>query len=266
MTAIDPDEVHRYELDTWSRCAEEYLDGFSGLTLPGVPLLVEAARLGQGDRVLEIGCGPGHVSAALAGTGVHVTGIDFSGAMIAVARRRYPELAFQEANAEQLPFEDESFDAVVSSFVVHHLARPEAVFREVRRVLRPGRRFAFAVFAAPEAQSSIGAFFAAVEAHHSLDELPHGPLFGVTDLSVYESMLDAAGLTDFAFEMRPVTWSSRTVEPVLRSFWNWGNMSALPQDVQDRIEATTRENLKSYEKDGTYALPHEALIGSAARA
>ena len=94
---------------------------------------------------------------------------------------------------------------------MHHLARPEVVFKEVCRVLKPGGRFAFTVFAAPEAQSSIGAFFGAIEAHHSLDELPHGPLFGVTDLSVYESMLRAGGLTQIEFDFCEVTWQTRTL-------------------------------------------------------
>jgi SAM-dependent methyltransferase len=215
--------------------------------------------------VLELGAGPGHVVAALTEAGGDVSGIDFSEVMVAVARRRYPELDFREASAEDLPFEDRSFDAVVSSFVVHHLARPEAVFREVCRVLEPGGRFAFAVFGAPEAQSSIGAFFGAVEAHASLEALPHGPLFGVTDVSVYEGMLAAGGLSECAFHTQPISWRVPAAEPVLKAFWDWGNMGALPEDVQARIEATTRENLAAFEVEDGLALPHEALVGRAAR-
>jgi len=264
--ALDADQVHRYEHETWSRCAAEYLDGFAGLTRGTLPLLIEAARVGAGKRVLEIGSGPGHVAEALTQAGATVTGIDFSASMVDVARRSYPHIEFQEADAEELPFEADTFDAVVANFVVHHLARPEVVFQEVRRVLKPGGRFAFAVFADPAAQSSIGAFFAAVEEHHSLEELPHGPLFGVTDLGVYESMLGAGGLTDFAFDTRKITWLAKTLDPVVASFWNWGNMSGLPQDVQDRIEATTRAHLQRYAQEGEYAFPHEALLGSATKA
>ena len=239
--------VHQYEHETWSRCANDYLDGFAGLTRETLPLLIEAAGVGNGRSVLDIGSGPGHIAEAFTQAGCAVTGIDFSASMIDVAKRRYPHITFQEADAEQLPFDAETFDAVVSNFVVHHLARPESAFKEVFRVLKPGGRFAFIVFAAPEAQSSIGAFFAAVEAHHSVDELPHGPLFGVTDLSVYESMLHAGGLTNLKFDFRKITWRTRTPDPVVESFWSWGNMAALPQGVQDKIEATTRENLKPYE-------------------
>ncbi len=263
--AINPDVVTQYERETWSRCAESYIDTFAALTRETVPLLIKAANVGRGMRVLEIGSGPGHVAHALVESGAAATGVDFSSQMVRVAQQMYPNITFQEANAEQLPFDGGTFDAVVSNFTVHHLARPEVVFREVSRVLVSRGRFAFAVWRAPEAQSSIGAFFDAVQAHYTLDELPHGPLFGVTERSVYEPMLAAAGLTDCQLSTHDVVWRSEGLEPILRGFWEWGNIAALPQDVQDRIEATTRENAKAYEQGGCFAFPHTILLGSAAK-
>ena len=181
--------------------------------------------------------------------------------MIQVAKRRYPQITFEQADAEHLPFDDDTFDAVVSSFVVHHLARPDVAFKEINRVLKPGGRVAFTVFADPEAQSSIGAFFEAVAAHHSLDELPHGPLFGVTDLSVYESILSASGLSDFGFDIHDTTWRTKTLDPVVKSFWNWGNMGALPPELQEKIKASTLENLEVFKTDDEFAFPHKTLLG-----
>ena len=260
---INSDVVSQFEHATWSRCAESYLDSFAGLTREAIPLLVEAARVSNGSHVLEIGSGPGHVAHKLAEAGAHVTGVDFSAQMVGVARRHYPGITFQEADAEQLPFAANSFDAVVSNFVVHHLARPTIVFQEVCRVLKPGGRFAFAVFGAPEAQSGIGVFFAAVQAHHNLAALPNGPLFGVTDRRVYEPMIAAGGLTDFQLSTHEVVWRSATFEPILRAFWDWGNMAGLPQEVQDKIAATTRENAKRYMQSGEFVFPHSILLGSA---
>jgi SAM-dependent methyltransferase len=177
---FDPDVVAKYECETWNRCADDYFDTFAGITGETVPILLEAAGIRPGSKVLEIGSGPGHVADMLVQVGADVTGVDFSSKMVEVAQSRYPEITFRRADAEKLPFEAESYDAVVANFVVHHLARPEIVFREVNRVLKPRGRFAFSVWGAPEEQSSIGAFFGAVMAHHDLEELPHGPLFGVT--------------------------------------------------------------------------------------
>ena len=260
---FDPDAVSKYELDTWSRCADSYSETFAGITRETVPLLVEAAEIGPGSEALEIGAGPGHVADLLAKAGASVTGVDFSSDMVEVARRSYPELSFQQADAEQLPFEAGSFDAVVANFVVHHLARPEVVFAEVNRVLKPGGRFAFVVWGAPEEQSSIGAFFGAVETHHGLEELPHGPLFGVTDRGVYEPLLTGAGLADCNLSIHKVTWRTDSLNPVLRGFWDWGNMASLPSETQQKIKETTRENAQPYEQNGGYAFPHAVLLGSA---
>jgi 2-polyprenyl-3-methyl-5-hydroxy-6-metoxy-1,4-benzoquinol methylase len=126
---FDPDVVAKYEHDTWSRCADDYIDTFAGITGETVPLLLEAAGIRSGSQVLEIGSGPGHVADLLVQAGASVTGVDFSSKMVEVAQSRFPEITFKQADAEQLPFEADSFDAVVANFVVHHLARPETVFR-----------------------------------------------------------------------------------------------------------------------------------------
>jgi SAM-dependent methyltransferase len=195
--------------------------------------------------------------------GAGVTGVDFSSKMVEAAQSRYPEITFRQADAEQLPFKADSFDAVVANFVVHHLARPEAVFCEVNRVLKPGGCFAFAVWGAPEEQSSIGAFFGAVMAHHDLEELPYGPLFGVTERSAYEPLLTQAALEDCQLSIHEVTWKADSLDPILKGFWGWGNIAALPAETQTKIEETTRENAQPYVQDGRYTFPHSILFGSA---
>jgi len=260
---FDPDVVAKYEHDTWNRCADDYIDTFAGITGETVPLLMEAARIRPGNQVLEIGSGPGHVADIVVQAGASVTGVDFSSKMVEVAQSEYPEITFRQANAEQLPFEPNLFDAVVANFVVHHLARPEIVFREVNRVLKPGGYFAFAVWGAPEEQSSIGAFFGAVMDHHDLEELPHGPLFGVTERSVYEPLLTRAGLDECQLSIHGVTWKADSLDPILKGFWDWGNMAALPLETQTKIKESTRENAKPYEIDERYEFPHSILFGSA---
>jgi SAM-dependent methyltransferase len=265
MNKTDADEVTQYELETWERCAEEYLDTFAGFTSQAIPLLVGAAETRPGSHVLDLGSGPGHGSQMFAQSGAVVKGVDFSPQMVEAARRCYPHIMFKEANAEQLPFDNGVFDAVVSNYVVHHLARPGVVFREISRVLKPGGRFAFVVWGAPEEQSSVGAFFGAVEAHHDIAELPHGPLFGVTEHGVYEPLLTQAGLEDCQLTTHDVTWITESLDSVLRGFWDFGNMAALPSEIQEKIRETTRENAQPYKQDGQYVLPHTALLVTALR-
>jgi ubiquinone/menaquinone biosynthesis C-methylase UbiE len=149
-----------------------------------------------GHRVLDVGTGPGLVAAVAAKRGAEVIGIDFSEAMVEEARRRYPGLTFQTAAGESLPFDANSFDAVVGNFVLHHASEPEQVLREAFRVLRSGRRVGFTVWSDPAKLEAFGLFFAAVEQHAGAAELPHGPLFGISDFAHFHRLLHSAGFRD----------------------------------------------------------------------
>ena len=102
-------------------------------------LLVREGDL-SGRRILDIGCGTGVHAAILARHfGCRIAGIDASAGMLAEARAKLPDADFRHAVAEELPFEDEFFDAALMILAVHHLDRPRA-FAEARRVLAPGGR------------------------------------------------------------------------------------------------------------------------------
>jgi SAM-dependent methyltransferase len=97
-----------------------------------------AALAPPGGRVLDVGCGPGHVAAHLATRGLDVTGIDLDPGMIEQARRRLGSRAtLAVADVAALPFEDASFDVVMSTLSMHHWADTPAGLAEIARVLRP---------------------------------------------------------------------------------------------------------------------------------
>lgn len=110
---------------------------------------VELARIAPGDDVLDIGCGTGTLAIAAAkrvGPDGTVQGVDPSVALLAraekKARRAGVDVAFHTGTGDRLPFDDASFDVVLSTLVFHHLPGPvvHATFGEIRRVLRPGGR------------------------------------------------------------------------------------------------------------------------------
>ena len=109
-----------------------------------------AARLAlpAGSRVLDIACGTGNLTVPLARAGCVATGVDIAPNLLAQARERAAAeglaIAFDEGDAEQLPYEDASFDAVVTMFGAMFAPRPELVAREMARVLKPGGRLGMA--------------------------------------------------------------------------------------------------------------------------
>jgi trans-aconitate methyltransferase len=93
-----------------------------------------------GERILDIGCGTGHLTAQIADFGANVVGTDRSAEMIHSARQAYPHLQFEVADARDLQYRGE-FDAVFSNAVLHWIPEPERVIRNVGNALRPGGRF-----------------------------------------------------------------------------------------------------------------------------
>lgn len=111
--------------------------------------VAEAAYIQAGQRVLDVACGTGVLARAAAKRVEpegEVVGLDINQGMLAVARQKAPHIEWQPGPAEALPFEDDSFDAVVSQFSLMFFEDRPAALAEMRRVLRPGGRLAVAVW------------------------------------------------------------------------------------------------------------------------
>jgi ubiquinone/menaquinone biosynthesis C-methylase UbiE len=111
--------------------------------------VVDAAQIRSGQRVLDVACGTGVLArAAVERVGVDgaVVGLDINEGMLEVARLKAPEIEWRQGTAESLPFDDHSFDAVVSQFGLMFFVDPVEAVREMYRVLRPGGRVAVAVW------------------------------------------------------------------------------------------------------------------------
>jgi trans-aconitate 2-methyltransferase len=102
--------------------------------------VVEVLAPRAGERILDLGCGPGQLTKKIAESGAEVVGLDASPEMIGQARQNYPELRFVLEDGAKMRFENE-FDAVFSNAALHWMLDPGAVVRGVARALRPGGRF-----------------------------------------------------------------------------------------------------------------------------
>jgi SAM-dependent methyltransferase len=132
---------------SYDTVAEEYVrkfrDELEGKPLDRALLACLAEQADDGAPVADLGCGPGHVAAWLAGRGFPVVGIDLSPAAIAVGRREYPQVEFRQGDLLELPAADEEFGAAIAFYSIIHLEGHElgTAFGEVHRILRPGGLF-----------------------------------------------------------------------------------------------------------------------------
>jgi len=100
--------------------------------------VLKAVNPQPGQTILDLAAGTGSSSVVFAKEGVKVIASDFSEGMLAVGRKRHPELEFVYADATKLPFKDASVDAVTISFGLRNVNEPKTALKEMLRVLKPG--------------------------------------------------------------------------------------------------------------------------------
>lgn len=263
---------HDFEQAGWERAAEFYGDAFGSLTAQTAPALLEAVGAARGGRLLDVASGPGFIAGAAASLGSDVVGLDFAPAMIAEARRRWPALTFREGDAESLPFDTGSFDAVVMNFGLLHLARPDAALADAHRVLRPGGRYAFTVWAAPERAVAFGLALRAIEEFGNPNvPLPEGPpFFRFSDAAETGRTLESIGFRDVAVRELPLVWRLQSADAVFEALSRGGVRTAAVLRAQtpaalEAIRAAVRRGVESYAVEDGFAIPMPAVLAAATR-
>jgi SAM-dependent methyltransferase len=271
---IDPDAFNAFEAEIWETKAAGYDRFFGDMTSRLIEPLLDAAEVGAGTRVLDVATGPGYVAAGAARRGADVLGVDIATAMVDLAGALHPEIEFRRADAQDLPVEDGSFDAVVGNFLVLHLGRPERAASEMARVLAPGGRLALTTWDLPERARLFDIFIGAVAdaGAQAPAAIPVGPdFFRFSDDDEFDALLDGAGLEDR--EVRTVAFEHDVASP--DALWDGmlggtarTSVLILEQDAetQGRIRAAFRR--RAYEYDHQYGLriPISVKLASGRRA
>jgi ubiquinone/menaquinone biosynthesis C-methylase UbiE len=204
-----PDQNARV-LDQFAQQAEAYAALVCSVRAraPALDPLLATARPAPEDRVLDVGCGPGHRALALAPLVAQVTGFDLTPEMLDQARALQQEagvanVAWTQGDATALPFPDQAFTLVMSQAMFHHAADPGATLAEMRRVCAGGGRIAVSDLApAPEKS-------AAFDAIELLRDPSHAHALPLGELRALGARL---GLEEIA--VRPST-TELPLEPVL---------------------------------------------------
>jgi SAM-dependent methyltransferase len=163
---------------------------------PLAPAFADFARVAPGQRVLDVGCGPGALTAELVGRlgADNVSAVDPSESFVAAARVRHPDVEVGQAAAEELPFEDDAFGAAVAQLVVHFMADPVAGVREMARVTSEGGTVAACVWDHGGDRGPLSVFWEAARELDS-DIEDESRLAGAREGHLVE-LFDAAGIRD----------------------------------------------------------------------
>lgn len=266
-------EFAAMELEGWSNkeIAQSYADGFAKVADQSAAALAEQVWAGYGCKALDLCCGQGNVSAMLVAEHAKVTGLDFSPAMLELARANVPEAEFVQGDAINLPFEDQSFDAVTIGFGILHVPDPMRVLSEAHRVLQPGGRIAFSVWQAATGPSMLGYLFAAIgQSGDPSVGLPDGP--GLHDFAHPDVALPALERTGFTDACQTVVRSECTLatadQPVdlfvtgtvrgnaLLSRQSPKHLAAICATVRDMV-------VENHGAEGPWTVPLPAVITSA---
>lgn len=261
--SIDLDAFDEFEARAWEERVEGYAGFFGALTGRLVEPLLDNAGVGPSTRLLDVATGPGYVAAEAARRGATVWGVDVAEAMIARAATENPGIEFRWADAQSLPFEDGSFDAVVGNFGLPHFGRPELAVAEGARVLAPGGRLALTTWDAPAQMRMFGVFLEAVREAGvgPPDGLPPGPdVFRFSDEGEFRRLLERVGLVDV--EVRRIAFTHPVTSFV--DFWlalqrGSVRMASLilgqSEDARERIRSALERRLAVYRNDGGFDVP-----------
>lgn len=146
---------------TFQGSGESY-DRFMGrYSAPLAVAFWDALGIGAGQDVLDVGCGPGALTAELVRRlgSEHVTAIDPSESFVDACRARHPGVDVRLGRAEKLPYENARFDAALSQLVLHFVSDPEAAAGEMRRVVRPGGPVAASVWDLADGMTMLRVFW-----------------------------------------------------------------------------------------------------------
>lgn len=263
-----------FEFNGWgdNEVCSNYDEHFGAITAQSVDALLDAASVQKYSYVLDVCAGAGYAAGEASNRDAEAVGLDFSESQVRLAKRRYPKATFQQGDATALPFEENTFDAVVNGIGIPHFEDPDAAISEAFRVLKPGARFAFTVYDTPDKAIGFGALYSAVQEFGTMDiGLPVGPNFFLfSDPTEGRKRLMSIGFKDIEISSVPQTWRLRSVDEMFEAIETGSVRAAATLRGQEAqavlaIKEAVAESIEMFRTGDWYELPMPAVLYSASK-
>jgi SAM-dependent methyltransferase len=278
---MDLEAARTASFDTWQAVAggwERHREWFWQCARPVSELMVERLDPRPGQTILELASGPGDTGFLAAGKlddGGRLISSDFAPHMVDAARRRAAELRlanaeFRVIDAQQIALDDDSVDGVLCRWGFMLMPDAAAAFGETRRVLRPGGRLVFAVWAQPERNPWATMPRQVLIDRGLLEQPPPGSadMFALGDPSRIESTLGSAELETLSLEEFPIEWRYADAEEHWRSLLDIsGSVAAAlaplgPAELKE-VRAAVDEKLRQFAGPDGVRIPGVTLVVTA---
>ncbi len=240
-----------------------------GLFAEWPPRVIDAADIVVGQRVLDVACGTGVLAQAVAdrvGPSGSTVGVDINEAMLSIAKEKLSEIEWRKAPAEALPFDDLSFDSVVSQFGLMYFEDQQLALTEMMRVLKPGGTLAIAVW--DKLENCPGYYieeqlFLRVLGDEYADESP----YSLGDTQKLTQLFASAGISNARIQTHTGTARFASIEEWIYTDVNgWTVDDAVEGEDYERLLGEAEQDLAQFlTPEGTVAFATPAHIVTASK-
>lgn len=271
--SIDALAFHKFEHQGWEVSTQAYAQYFGQLTNATTTYLLDEVNAGVGSRLIDLATGPGYVAAVAQKRGCEVVGVDFSESMVSLAKSvQSSAISFVVGDVQKLAQSDGSFDCAVMNFGILHLSEPNKAIAEAFRVLKPGGRFAFTVWARPDEAKGFSLVLRAIETFGIVDvPIPMGPpFFAFSDPVHAERILADNGFLHISSQQLPLVWTLDSPQDVFTAFYEGtartgGLLRRQTSEALSAIKHAVTRNCAPYVNKGKTRIPMPAFVYSATK-
>jgi SAM-dependent methyltransferase len=234
----------------WGARPRDWADVQEGQVRPLYEAVLDATDVGEGTRLLDVGCGAGLATQLARERGAEISGLDATEPLLEVARERVPDGDFRAGEMEELPFDEDSFDVVVGFNSFQFAANTANALRQAARVAKGGAPIAAATWGRPEQCEAAEILKSGAELAPPPPPGAPGP-FALSEPGALEGFVEQAGLRPGPSRDVECLWHYRDLDTALRGLTAAGPATAaIAESGEERVREVLAGALEPFRQDG----------------